>query len=204
MYMIRKLTLIIALFGAVANAQVDLNSTRPAPQVKGIVQAVNGGFGRSTAGLTGCPRVDSGVWSVSPANCAASAPFSILSFTGCNGTVELGLHVVTPVCSATYSALPSSAAVTNTDGLSSPTNLTTPFTSGTITGNFSHTAIATTTFTLTAIGTSTQTATQAYLWKPRIFGGLGASGATSTVTASGTTAILSTSDVIGSLQLEIG
>jgi len=184
-----------------AAAQVNLNTNIPAPQVKGIVQPVNGGLGISSAGLTGCPRVDSGVWSVSPANCAAAAPFSITSFTGCNGTVELGFHVVNPSCSATYSATPSSANLTNTDGISSPTNLTAPFTSGTISGNFSHSTITTTTITLTAVGTSTQTASQNYQWQPRIFGGLGASGATSTVTASGTTAILSTSDVINSIQL---
>lgn len=197
----KKLLLLIALLGGIAHAQVNLNTTIPAPQVKGVVQPVNGGLGLDSHALTGCPRVDSGVWSVSPANCASSAPFSITSFTGCNGTVELGFHVVNPACSATYSALPSSAAITNTDGISSPTNLTSPFASGTITGSFSHNAIATTTFTLTAIGTSTQTATQAYQWQPRIFGGLGASGATSTVTASGTTAILSNSAALGTLQL---
>ena len=197
----KKLLLIIGMFGLAAHAQVDLNSTRSAPQVKGIVQSVNGGLGIDTHLLTGCPRVDSGVWSVSPANCSTSAPFSILSFTGCNGTVELGQHVINPVCSATYSAIPSSAALTNTDGLSSPTNLVSPFASGTIAANFSHNAITTTTITLTAVGTSTQTATQAYIWQPRIFGGVGATGATATVTASGTTAILSTSDVIASAQL---
>src|ERR1017187_772090 len=197
----KRLIAFLLLAVATSFAQIDLNSTRTAPQVKGIVQPVNGGFGIDTHGLTGCPRVDSGIWSISSANCSTSAPFSILSFTGCNGTVELGQHVINPVCSATYSALPSSAALTNTDGLSSPTNLTTPFASGTITANFSHNAITTTTITLTAVGTSTQTATQAYIWQPRIFGGVGATGATATVTASGTTAILSTSDVIASAQL---
>lgn len=193
--------LLVFLFPLAVSAQVNLNTTIPAPQVKGIVQSNNGGLGLDSHSLTGCPRVDAGVWSVSPANCAASAPFAILSFTGCNGTVELGFHVVNPTCSATYSATPSSANITNTDGISSPTNLTNPFTTQTITANFSHTAIATNTLTLTAIGTSTQTATQAYQWQPRIFGGLGASGATSTVTASGTNAILSTSNTIGTLQL---
>jgi hypothetical protein len=197
----KKLLLLFGLFSPLAYAQVNLDTRIPAPQVKGIVQPINGGLGLDSHSLTGCPRVDSGVWSVSPANCATSAPFSITSFTACNGTVELGFHVVNPTCSATYSALPSSANITNTDGLSSPTNLTTPFTSGTITGNFSHTTVTTTTFTLTAIGTSTQTATQSYQWQPRIFGGLSTSGATSTVTASGTTAILSTGGVLASLQL---
>lgn len=197
----KKLAFLLLVLCPVGWAQVDLNSSRPAPQVKGIVQSVNGGFGIDTHGLTGCPRVDAGVWSISPANCSTSAPFSITSFTGCNGMVELGQHVINPVCSATYSAIPSSAALTNTDGLSSPTNLVSPFASGTIMANFSHNAITTTTITLTAVGTSTQTATQAYIWQPRIFGGVGATGATATVTASGTTAILSTSDVIASAQL---
>lgn len=197
----KNLLLTLALFGPMAFGQVNLNTTIPAPQVKGIVQSVNGGLGIDSHALTGCPRVDSGVWSVSPANCSTSAPFSITSFTGCNGTVELGAHVVNPTCSATYSAIPSSVNLTNTDGISSPTNLSSPFTSGTISGNFSHNAITTTTITLTAVGTSTQTATQAYQWQPRIFGGLGSSGATSTVTASGTNAILSTSNTIGTLQL---
>ena len=197
----KRLILFFALTALTAHAQIDLNSTRPAPQVKGIVQSVNGGLGINSSALTGCPRVDSGVWSVSPANCSTSAPFSILSFTGCNGSLELGQHVINPMCSATYSAVPSSANLTNTDGISSPTALVSPFASGTITGNFSHNAVATTTITLTAIGTSTQTATQQYTWQPRIFGGVGAAGATATVTASGTTAILSTADVLSSAGL---
>lgn len=197
----KTLLLLFGLLCPLASAQINLNTTIPAPQVKGIVQPINGGLGIDSHTLTGCPRVDSGVWSVSPANCPASAPFSITSFTGCNGTLELGATVTNPVCSATYSALPSSANITNTDGISSPTNLSSPFTSGTITGSFTHSAVTTTTFTLTAIGTSTQTATQAYMWQPAIFAGLGTAGATSTVTASGTNAHLSTGDNIARAQL---
>lgn len=184
------------------HAQVNLNSTIPAPQVKGVVQPVNGGFGISTAGLTGCPMVNNGTWTISPANCSGSTgPFSINSFTGCNGSFELGASITNPVCNATYSSTPTSAQITNTDGISSPTVLTSPFTTGTITGTFSHTTTATTTITLTAIGSSTQTATQAYTWKPAIFGGVGASGATSAVTASGSTAILSNGAVLARAQL---
>ena len=197
----KKLAVLIFALSIPALAQVNLDTTIPAPQVKGILRPANGGFGITTAGLTGCPRVDSGVWSISPANCVSSALFSILSFTGCNGTFELGATITSPTCSATYSAMPTSAAITNTDAVSSPTNLVSPFTSATITGNFVHTAATTTTFTLTAVGTSTQTATQTYQWKQRIFDGVGTAGATSTVTASGTTAILSTTDVLGSIQL---
>ena len=38
-------------------------------------------------------------------------------------------------------------------------------------------------------------------WQPAIFGGVGSSGATSSVTASGTTAVLSTGDVLARMQL---
>jgi hypothetical protein len=102
---------------------------------------------------------------------------------------------------ATYTGVPSSATITNTDLIDSPLALISPFTSGTIVGSFHHSAIATTTVTLTAVGISTQTATQQYTWQPRIFGGVGTAGATSTVTASGTTAVLSTSDALPSAGL---
>lgn len=198
----KKILFILALFGTVVHAQVNLNSTIPAPQVKGVVQPVNGGLGVDSSTLTGCPKVTAGAWTINLSNCGGSTPaFVINSFTGCSGGLELGATVTSPTCLASYSATPTSAYITNTDGLSSPTNLTTPFTSGTITGAFVHNAVATTTFTLTAVGASTQTATQAYTWNPRIFGGVGASGATSTVTASGTTAVLSTTDVLASIQL---
>lgn len=196
-----KFIIALLLLVSPLTAQVNLNSSIPAPQVKGVVQTVNGGLGISTVGVTGCPRVDSGVWSVSPANCATSAPFTITSFTGCNGVLELGATLTNPTCNATYSALPSSANLTNTDGISSPTNLTSPFTTGTIVGSFVHSAVTTTTITLTAVGTSTQTANQTYSWQPAIFAGLGTAGATSTVTASGTTAVLSTADVLPRSQL---
>lgn len=129
--------------------------------------------------------------------------FTINSFTGCNGALEIGTTIVSPTCSATYSATPASASITNTDGVDSPLTLTTPFTSGTIVGTFRHTTAATTTITLTAVGGSTQTATQTYTWAERIFGGVGATGATSSVTSSGTTAILSTSDVLPTAQLGV-
>lgn len=118
-----------------------------------------------------------------------NSAFAINSFTGCSGSLELGQSVTNPTCSATYSATPTSATITNTDSINSPLTLSTPFTSGTIVGTFQHTAVATTTVTLTAVGTSTQTATQAYTWNPRIFAGLGTAGATS-ATASGTNAVL--------------
>jgi len=126
--------------------------------------------------------------------------FAITSFTG-GSTVELGYSVVNPVFSATYSVTPASANITNTDGISSPTNLTTPFTSGTITGTFVHTSTTTTTFTLSATQGTTLTSTQTINWQPAIFGGVGTAGATSSVTASGTTAVLSNSNVLPRTQL---
>lgn len=126
--------------------------------------------------------------------------FAISSFSG-GQAGELGQVFTNPVFTAIYTATPASASITNTDGISSPTNLTSPFTSATITGSFTHSVTATTTFTLTATQGPTVTATQAITWNPRIFGGVGAAGATSTVTASGTTAILSTSDVLSSAGL---
>lgn len=127
--------------------------------------------------------------------------FAITAFTG-GSVIELGASVSNPTFMAAYSNTPGSAQITNTDGISSPTNLTTPFTAATITGTFAHTAITTTTFTLSATeGSVTETATQTIVWEPAIFGGSGAAGATSAVTASGTTAVLSTSDVLARAQL---
>lgn len=126
--------------------------------------------------------------------------FSITSFTG-GSTVEVGASVINPTFAATYSVTPVSANITNTDSISSPTNLTTPFTSGTITGTFVHTSPTTTTFTLSATQGSTLTATQAISWQPAIFGGVGTAGATSTVTASGTTAVLSNGNILSRIQL---
>lgn len=127
--------------------------------------------------------------------------FVINSFTG-GRTVELGFAVVNPAFSASYSITPTSASITNTDSIDSPLTLTTPFTSGTVTGSFSHTTAGyTTTFQLSATQGTTQNATQTIVWQPRIFGGVGATGATSSVTASGTTAVLSTTDVLATAQL---
>lgn len=130
-----------------------------------------------------------------------SAPLTITSFSGCSGTVEFGQNITNPSFAATYSTTPASANITNTDGIASPTSLSTPFTSGTVTGTFTHSTVVTTTFTLTAMGSSTQTATCTDIWQPRIFGGIGTSGATG-ATASGTTAVLSgATGTLPSIQL---
>jgi hypothetical protein len=127
---------------------------------------------------------------------ATPPALTIASFTG-GGAVELGFAVVNPSFSATYTGTPTSANITNTDSIDSPHTVTTPFTSATLSGTFTHTSIATTTFTLHASdGTSNPTATRTLTWNPLLFGGVGTAGATTSVTASGSTAVLSTSDVI--------
>lgn len=130
-----------------------------------------------------------------------ASPFAITSFTG-GSVVELGTSIVNPSFIASYSVTPASAQITNTEGIDSPLVLVSPFTAGTVVGTFVHNAVATTTFTLSATFSGvTQTATQEESWQPAIFAGVGTAGATSSVTASGTTAVLSTSDVLGRLQL---
>lgn len=126
--------------------------------------------------------------------------FSITSFTG-GSTVEVGTSIVNPTFAATYSTTPASASITNTENISSPLALTTPFTSGTVTGTFLHTSPATTTFTLSATQGSTQTSTQSISWQYAIFGGVGTFGATSSVTSSGSTAVLSNGNILPRLQL---
>jgi hypothetical protein len=123
--------------------------------------------------------------------------FSISSFSG-GLTVEIGATVTNPVFAASYSSTPNSANITNTDSIDSPLALVTPFTSGTVVGSFHHTSQTSVTFTLQAISTSTKTATQAITYLPRMFGGVGAAGATSSVTASGNTAVLSNGAVLAS------
>lgn len=114
--------------------------------------------------------------------------FAISSFAG-GSTVEVGATVTNPAFTASYSSAPASAQITNTDGTDSPKILTTPFTSGTVTGAFTKSTVATVTFTLTAIGATTKTATQAIAFLPRSFFGIAGAGATS-ATASGSTAVL--------------
>jgi hypothetical protein len=131
------------------------------------------------------------------------APLSIASFTS-GFAAELGQNVINPGFAATYTGTPTSASITNTDSIASPTNLTTPFTSATLVGTFTHSTPATVTFTLHASdGVSNPTATVTGSWAERIFGGVGAPGATSTVTASGTTAVLSTTDALPSAGLGV-
>jgi len=114
--------------------------------------------------------------------------FSIASFAG-GSTVEVGATVTNPAFTASYSSLPSSAAITNTDAIDSPLALVTPFAAGTVVGAFTHAVLAVVTFTLTAVKGVTKTATQALNFYPRSFAGLAAAGAVS-ATAAGVTAVL--------------
>lgn len=117
-----------------------------------------------------------------------AAGFSITGFSG-GSTVEIGASVVNPAFAASYSSLPASAQITNTDGIDSPLALVSPFTAGTVVGTFTHGAQATVGFTLTAVGSTTKTAGQNVNFFPRSFGGVATAGATS-ATASGVTAVL--------------
>jgi hypothetical protein len=115
--------------------------------------------------------------------------FSISSFSG-GSTVEVGATVTNPSFTASYSSTPTSASISNTDGIDSPHAMTTPFTNATIVGSFNHNSTATVTFTLTAIKAAvTRMATQGINFFPRTFGGIGSAGAVS-ATASGTSAVL--------------
>lgn len=123
--------------------------------------------------------------------------FAITSFTG-GQTVEVGASIVNPTFNATYTTTPTSAQITNTAAIDSPLALSSPFTSGTLTGTFTYSTPTNVTVTLSA---ESQTATQTLGFQDAIFGGVGATGATSSVTASGTTAVLSTGDALPRLQL---
>jgi len=123
-------------------------------------------------------------------NGGGGGSFAILSFTGIAASLELGAALVNPNYAATYSELPASANITNTDGIDSPLVLTTPFASGAITGTFTHSTATSTTFTLSATQGGTQTAMQVVNWNPRIFSGTGTSGTATGATASGTNAVL--------------
>ena len=162
------------------------------------ITSINGAIGPAMTIACG-----SGLTCVTSGNTITITPigtFNITSFTG-GKTVELGTVVTNPTFNATYTITPASASITNTESIGSPLVLSSPFTTGTVSGTFVHTATTTTTFTLTATQGTTQSAQQTIAWQPAIFGGPGTGGATSSVTASGTTAVLSTGSVLPRVQL---
>lgn len=184
---------IYAFFTTAGLYLLQVQATASATYTYYISPGTSGGGVTSIATGTGlsCTPLSGGICT-GAVTISLSSSFAITSFTGCSGALELGQSVTNPTCTATYTGTPTAASITNTDGIDSPLTLASPYTSGTITGTFTHSAITTTTMTLTATGTSTQTANQSYTWNPRIFAGLGSGGATS-ATASGTSAVLNAS-----------
>lgn len=172
--------------------------------VQEVVANGTGSGSQATSLVAGTGIVVTGTGTLAnPYVISTFAGFSIISFTG-GQAGELGQAFVNPTFAAAYGGTPISANITNTDAIDSPHGLTTPFTAATLTGSFAHSTTATTTFTLHATnGVLSPTATQAFTWAERIFAGIGTAGATSTVTASGTTAVLSTTDVLASAGLGV-
>jgi len=111
--------------------------------------------------------------------------FTITGFSG-GSIVEVGEPISNPTFSASYSSTPASAEITNTDNIDSPLVLISPYTSGTVTGNFTYTSptVSYVLFTLTAVAATTQNAYQYIYYEIRDYGGVGAPGATATVTSS--------------------
>jgi hypothetical protein len=199
-------TIALALFviSGIASAQVQIGKGVQLGGVStgGVVSLQAQGYTPLSGALTiACGAGLSCTQAGSTITVNIATPLAINSFTG-GSSQELGFAVVNPAFSASYTGTPTSANITNTDGTDSPHNLTTPFTSATLAGTFTKSVTGSTTFTLHATdGTTSPTATQTITWNPRIFGGVGTSGATSSVTASGTTAVLSTSDALASAGL---
>ncbi len=129
--------------------------------------------------------------------------FGITGFNG-GSAVEIGATVTNPSFSASYSKTPTSASITNTAAIDSPLVLSSPFTSGTVVGAFTETSQASVCFTLTAILVVPKTSSQCIQWQARSFGGVGSAAATSSVTASGLNATLSTGDVLANAGISSG
>lgn len=183
----KKVILFLVLSSACLAQTINPNQIRPAAPSgnTGVLTTIGGvtGWGNLVGGDGIVLSNVGGVWTISQ-----GPVFAISSFTG-SQTVEIGATVNNPSFAASYTVTPSSANITNTDGIDSPHALSSPFTSATISGNFTKTTQTSLPFTLTAIGPTTKTATQNITWSPRVFGGVGTAGAT-TATASGTNAVL--------------
>jgi hypothetical protein len=170
----------------------DLAGTSSAPQVVGI-RGTNIQNAAPTDKSVLIYDVSTSQFLIRPLTSADLAtPFTITSFTmsGANA-VEVGTTVVNPTFFNTFSSTPTSAFITNTDLISSPTIEVSPWNGAVVSGSFVHNTInASVTFTLTASdGSGTQQATQTIQYQGRSFFGIGTSGATS-ATASGSNAIL--------------
>jgi hypothetical protein len=138
--------------------------------------------------------------------------FAITAFyeTGGISVVEVGVTVTNPSFTASYSSSPGSANITNSYNIDSPLNLISPYTSGTVVGAFTAggSAVTYVSFTLQAIAATTQYDYTYIYWEIRDYGGVGAAGATSSVTSSvypaTATATLSTGDVLSDQGLFYG
>lgn len=104
---------------------------------------------------------------------AVPTGFSVSSFTGPTTTQETGATITTPSFTATYSATPSSASVSDNVGAGS-TAWSNPYTSGTRAGSFTKsTSGQSVTFTLSAVrGGTTATKTLTVTWASRVFYGV--------------------------------
>ena len=197
----KKLFLILALGTVPLAAQtVNPNQIRPSATPTNSVMRTVGSTTAwgSVAGGDGINITDIGgvlTFSQGPV-------FGFSSFTcTTSGTYELGTSIASPTnCTAAYTT-PASAA-TLTDGTHNVV-LSSPYTSGSL--PYSYVCGTTTPTTLTfsqtatpASGGSPKTANATAGCSPRYFGGVGAAGATSSVTASGTTAVLSNGAVLAS------
>jgi hypothetical protein len=186
-------TVVNLLTGPVEPVQTSVwtgDSLPPSPPFSGNATELQGvPIATTTPIQSAVPVFDGTSYSIRPLTLDDILPgFSIESFSG-GSTVEVGATVTNPAFTASYSATPASATITNTDGTDSPLVLSTPFTSGTVVGTFHKTAPASVTFTLTAVGASTKTASQSINFFERVFAGAGTAGATS-ATASGSSAVL--------------
>jgi len=122
--------------------------------------------------------------------------FTINSFTTPTTLLEIGTTLTNPTFSAAYSVTPTVATITNTDSISSPTTLSSPFTSGSVTGSFVKHSASSTTFTLNATGNGVpKTQSTTVSWNARTFGGVGTTGATS-CSASSNNCTLNTSGTL--------
>jgi hypothetical protein len=188
--------------GGSFTANGDLSGSNTSQTVKGLY---NNPLASTTPVQSAVP-----VWDTGPAQYDIrkltlddlGPAFAIDSFSG-GETVETGVTVTNPSFTVSYSSTPTSAQITNSDDIDSPLTLTSPYTSGTVTGSFIHSSSTSTyvTFDLTAVAATTQNAVQYLYYEIRDFAGVGTAGATSSVTASGNNAILSNSDTLASLGL---
>jgi hypothetical protein len=119
--------------------------------------------------------------------------FNIIYFSG-GGIYECGDTAANPSFSADYTGIPTSASITNTDNINSPLILISPYNSGTVLGNFSHSGVnSSVVFTLSANrGSVNRSASSTITFEARSFGGIGGPSATS-ATASGNMAVLNSS-----------